>query len=79
MVLGKFPQGKFPPGKFRPIKLPPGKFAPGKFPPKKFPPGIFPPISLIVFLHFFSLNTSSTNGRRGVGESAHVYPLILPR
>ena len=40
-------------------------------PPENFPPGIFPPISLIVFLHFFSLNTLSINGRR---ESAHVHP-----
>ena len=59
---------KIPPCKnSHPIILPP-KNPP---PPENFPPGIFPPISLIVFLHFFSLNTLSINRRR---ESAHVHP-----
>ena len=38
----------------------------------KFPPGKFPPISLIIFLHYSSLNTSSINGQR-------IYMYKLPR
>ena len=61
-ILGKFPLAKIPTQSYSPLKIPP---------PENFPPGIFPPISLIVFLHFFSLNTLSINRRR---ESAHVHP-----
>ena len=66
-ILGKFPLAKIPTRKISAHHTPP-KIPP---PPENFPPGIFPPISLIVFLHFFSLNTLSINRRR---ESAHVHP-----